>query len=83
MYDICHDRSLLYLSKQVEGESDLHHCKPYEVCNVVHDRFWVSGLTERLCRCPDGQKCPWQWTKIIDNSSLSLNNKSILKVQKY
>ncbi|GAB1866859.1 hypothetical protein CAJAP_07938 [Camponotus japonicus] len=39
----------------------------------------MSSLTERLCRCPHGQECPWQWTKIIDNSSLSLNNKSILK----
>ncbi|RLU16277.1 hypothetical protein DMN91_012037 [Ooceraea biroi] len=68
----------------VEGESDLHHCAPHEVCNVVHDRFWMPSLTERLCHCANGRECPWQWTKTLDNSTVSLNNRSVLKVhQRY
>ncbi|XP_011687285.1 PREDICTED: uncharacterized protein LOC105449659 [Wasmannia auropunctata] len=65
--------------KGVEGESDLHNCEPYEVCNIIHDRFWMPGLTERLCRCSNGKECPWQWTKTFDNSTMFLNNRSILK----
>ncbi|XP_076685069.1 kappa-scoloptoxin(11)-Ssd1b-like [Andrena cerasifolii] len=60
----------------INGESDLHECKINEACNVIHNRFWVSSLTERLCRCPKGKECPWQWTKELRNSSLPLNNKS-------
>ncbi|XP_032677785.1 kappa-scoloptoxin(11)-Ssd1b-like [Odontomachus brunneus] len=65
--------------KGVQGESDLHLCESHEVCNVVHNRFWMSGLTERLCRCTDGRECPWQWTKTLDSSSAILNNRSVLK----
>jgi len=42
----------------------------------------MSGLTERLCHCPNGRECPWQWTKTFDNSTMFLNNRSILKVSK-
>jgi len=47
---------------------------------VIHDRFWMPGLAERLCHCSNGRECPWQWTKTLDNSTLSLNNRSVLKV---
>ncbi|XP_024886401.1 uncharacterized protein LOC112463925 isoform X2 [Temnothorax curvispinosus] len=39
----------------------------------------MPGLTERLCHCPNGRECPWQWTKTFDNSTIFLNNRSILK----
>lgn len=67
---------------QINGESDLHECKLDEVCSMIHDRFWVSKLTERLCRCPNGHECPWQWTKELGNTSISLNNKSRMEVCK-
>ncbi|XP_076247398.1 uncharacterized protein LOC143187204 [Calliopsis andreniformis] len=60
----------------INGESDLHECEINEACNVIHNRFWVSSLTERLCRCPNGKECPWQWTKELRSSSQLLNNKS-------
>ncbi|XP_053980345.1 U-scoloptoxin(11)-Sm2a-like isoform X2 [Hylaeus volcanicus] len=60
----------------INGESDIHECEINEVCNVIHNRFWVSSLTERLCRCPNGKECPWQWKEQLGNWSLSLNNKS-------
>ncbi|CAL7943194.1 unnamed protein product [Xylocopa violacea] len=63
-------------SDDIKGESDLHECQTNEVCNVIHDRFWVSSLTERLCRCSNGKECPWQWTRELGSSSVSLNNKS-------
>ncbi|XP_076634665.1 uncharacterized protein LOC143348392 [Colletes latitarsis] len=42
---------------QKYGESDLHECEINEACNVIHNRFWVSSLTERLCRCSNGKEC--------------------------
>ncbi|XP_078040353.1 U-scoloptoxin(11)-Sm7a-like [Augochlora pura] len=60
----------------IDGESDLHHCAINEACNVIHNRFWMSSLTERLCRCPNGKECPWQWNFQLGNSSQLLNNKS-------
>ncbi|KAG7205383.1 hypothetical protein KM043_007378 [Ampulex compressa] len=63
----------------VNGESDLHLCQYNEVCNVVHDRFWMPNLIERLCRCPSGKECPFQWVTKTENSSMMLNNKSVLK----
>ncbi|XP_012240454.1 kappa-scoloptoxin(11)-Ssd1b-like [Bombus impatiens] len=63
----------------INGESDLHECVINAVCSVTHNRFWVSSLTERLCRCSNGKECPWQWTKELGNSSISLNNKSHMK----
>lgn len=66
---------------QINGESDLHECGINEACNVIHNRFWVSSLTERLCRCPSGKECPWQWMKQLGNWSLSLNNRSYMEVR--
>ncbi|XP_076174818.1 uncharacterized protein LOC143150430 [Ptiloglossa arizonensis] len=63
----------------INGESDLHECGINEACNVIHNRFWVSSLTERLCRCPSGKECPWQWMKQLGNWSLSLNNRSYME----
>nr|XP_031843842.1 U-scoloptoxin(11)-Sm6a-like isoform X2 [Nomia melanderi] len=60
----------------IGGESDLHYCAINEACNAIHDRFWMSSLTERLCRCPNGKECPWQWNVQLGNSSQSLNNRS-------
>ncbi|XP_076639194.1 uncharacterized protein LOC143351513 [Colletes latitarsis] len=61
------------------GESDLHECEINEACNVIHNRFWVSSLTERLCRCSNGKECPWQLKKQLGNLSLPLNNKSYME----
>ncbi|KAK2589098.1 hypothetical protein KPH14_001925 [Odynerus spinipes] len=63
----------------VGGESDLHECNVNEPCNIVHNRFWVSSLTERLCQCTNGRECPWQWTNSSDIFSMLLDNRSILK----
>ncbi|XP_017882126.1 uncharacterized protein LOC108626139 [Ceratina calcarata] len=60
----------------IHGESDLHECEMNEACSVIHNRFWASSLTERLCRCRNGKECPWQWTKELGNTSVSLNNRS-------
>ncbi|XP_066588435.1 uncharacterized protein [Prorops nasuta] len=71
--------------KGIHGESNLHQCNHYEACNIVHDRFWMPILTERLCQCIDGKECPWQWTNSKGNKknnghfSMTLNNKSALK----
>nr|XP_012149419.1 PREDICTED: uncharacterized protein LOC105663650 isoform X1 [Megachile rotundata] len=66
-------------SDDINGESDLHECKINEVCNVIYDRFWVSSLTERICRCPNRKECLWQWLKEPEDMSLQLNNKSYMK----
>ncbi|XP_044598087.1 kappa-scoloptoxin(11)-Ssd1b-like [Cotesia glomerata] len=59
------------------GELTLDECGKDQVCNVVHRRFWMPNLAERLCRCPNGEECPW--SEETDNSSIVLNNRSILK----
>lgn len=66
---------------QTTGELTLDECGKDQVCNVVHRRFWMPNLAERLCRCPNGEECPW--SEEIDNSSIVLNNRSILKVRFY
>lgn len=69
----------------IEGESGLDVCEPNEACNIVHNRFWLPTLTERLCRCSEGQECPWQWNlgKISNSntseSSITINNRSVLQ----
>lgn len=79
---ILDDQYSLDLLKQIQGESDLHYCESHEVCNIIHNRFWMTVLTERLCHCPSGRECPWQWMQTADNLSVSLNNRSVLKVSK-
>ena len=78
------NKKLLYwisLYNQIEGESGLHECEFNEACNIVHNRFWMPILAERLCRCPDGQECPWNWNVKPDNKSISVNNRSVLQVK--
>ncbi|XP_057338629.1 U-scoloptoxin(11)-Ssd3a-like [Microplitis mediator] len=59
------------------GELTLDECGKDQVCNVVHRRFWMPNLAERLCRCPDGVECPW--SEETDESSIVLNNRAVLK----
>ncbi|XP_034940995.1 U-scoloptoxin(11)-Sm7a-like [Chelonus insularis] len=59
------------------GERTLYECGKHEACNVIHRRFWMPNLAERLCRCPNGDECPW--TDKIDDFSIPLNNRAILK----
>ncbi|XP_051155975.1 kappa-scoloptoxin(11)-Ssd1b-like [Leptopilina boulardi] len=68
----------------IEGESGLGICEPNEACNIVHNRFWLPTLTERLCRCTEGRECPWNWNYIktsnrSSDSSIIINNRSVLQ----
>ncbi|XP_033229939.1 U-scoloptoxin(11)-Sm7a-like [Belonocnema kinseyi] len=63
----------------IEGESGLHECDSNEACNIVHNRFWMPVLTERLCRCPGGHECPWNWIEKSGNSSMKVNNRSMIQ----
>ncbi|XP_037085722.1 U-scoloptoxin(11)-Ssd2a-like isoform X2 [Pollicipes pollicipes] len=59
-------------------ESDLAPCPAgTSVCSLVHLRFWLPVLSQRLCRCQQGQ-CPYQWSD-QDGKTLLLNNRIQMK----
>ncbi|XP_043216424.1 U-scoloptoxin(11)-Sm7a-like [Amphibalanus amphitrite] len=60
-------------------ESDLPPCpSAASVCSLVHRRFWQPELSQRLCRCSDGQ-CPYEYSNSTDERTLQLNNRIQLK----
>lgn len=72
---------LLFLYKFIKAKSerDLGICEQYNVCNIVHRRFWFPNQIERLCKCPNREECPWKWSTDI-NQTMPLDNRSQLKV---
>ncbi|XP_065211850.1 uncharacterized protein LOC135839658 [Planococcus citri] len=71
---------------QAKSERDLSTCAPYEICSVVHKRYWFSIKVERLCRCDvDGQECPNSWSDDNDENgepdkyTMALNNRAQIK----
>ncbi|XP_011305893.1 uncharacterized protein [Fopius arisanus] len=61
----------------VTGEKTLPRCRPHDACNILYKRFWTDDIVERLCRCPNGEECPW--TDKFDNYTMNVNNRSFLK----
>jgi hypothetical protein len=65
---------------QAQSERGLALCKFNSVCNVLYRRFWFRMRIERLCRCPHRSECPMEWSSKQDNYTMSLSNRSQLKV---
>ncbi|XP_043274183.1 U-scoloptoxin(11)-Ssd3a-like [Venturia canescens] len=63
--------------EEATSERKLEECAQHQACNIVHERFWLPRLVERICRCPDGFECPW--SKASKNYSMMLNNRSVIK----
>lgn len=64
---------------KAKSERDLGICEQYNVCNIVHRRFWFPNQIERLCKCPNREECPWKWSTDT-NQTMPLDNRSQLKV---
>ncbi|KAL0270835.1 UNVERIFIED_CONTAM: hypothetical protein PYX00_008116 [Menopon gallinae] len=62
----------------VISERDLNVCELRSACNIIHKRFWLPPMVERLCRCPHRNECPWTWSD-ADNQTVYLNNRSQMK----
>ncbi|KAK4297585.1 hypothetical protein Pmani_006255 [Petrolisthes manimaculis] len=63
-----------------KSEVDLPKCEsPNEACNLAHKRFWLTPITERLCRCPDGSECPPRYTSLRDSLTQHVSNRGQLK----
>lgn len=54
---------------------------PGEACNLAHKRFWLTPITERLCRCPDRSECPLHFNGLNDTHSQHVSNRAQLKVR--
>ncbi|XP_071537222.1 uncharacterized protein [Panulirus ornatus] len=78
--------SLLYKNTYVvygngrRSERDLPECaSSEEACNLAHSRFWLTPITERLCRCSDRFECPLHFTGLNDTLSQHVSNRAQLK----
>ncbi|CAG0894363.1 unnamed protein product [Cyprideis torosa] len=62
----------------VRSEYELEVCSSqFSACNIVHRRYWLPLLVERLCQCPDRTPCPYAWTEDTENPFVIwLNNHS-------
>ncbi|XP_037783954.1 U-scoloptoxin(11)-Sm5a-like [Penaeus monodon] len=84
--DLLSHLSLLYKGTYViygngrRSERDLPVCAyPGEACNLAHKRFWLTPITERLCRCPDRSECPLHFNGLNDTHSQHVSNRAQLK----
>nr|XP_045625807.1 uncharacterized protein LOC123775056 isoform X2 [Procambarus clarkii]XP_045625808.1 uncharacterized protein LOC123775056 isoform X2 [Procambarus clarkii]XP_045625809.1 uncharacterized protein LOC123775056 isoform X2 [Procambarus clarkii] len=84
--DLLRHLSLLYKGTYVlygngrRSERDLPECSSAnEACNVAHRRFWLTPITERLCRCADRSECPLHFTGLNDTLSQHVSNRAQLK----
>ncbi|GIX89450.1 uncharacterized protein CEXT_647471 [Caerostris extrusa] len=46
---------------------------PREACNIIRQRFWLSPLIHRLCKCPDRTDCPSQKSQGRDKRTVAFN----------
>ncbi|XP_034250771.1 uncharacterized protein LOC117651113 [Thrips palmi] len=76
------DEKLLAVHFEYPGpaisERDLPICTSYAVCSVLHKRFWMSPIVQRLCRCLRVE-CPYEWSDYPENKTMHLDNRSQLK----
>ncbi|XP_066951808.1 uncharacterized protein [Macrobrachium rosenbergii] len=84
--DLLKHLSLLYQGTYVlygkgrRSERDLPVCAtPAEACNLAHRRYWLTPITERLCRCADKSECPLHFTSLNDTQSQHVSNRAQLK----
>ncbi|XP_054719765.1 U-scoloptoxin(11)-Sm7a-like [Uloborus diversus] len=62
------------------SERNLRLCVgPREACNVVRQRFWLSPIVHRLCKCPDLTECPAEWTHFPNKRTVAINARAQLK----
>jgi len=55
-------------NRQTNGDNGASDdCQPsnqrQSACNVIHKRYFYRPVVERLCRCPGGDECPWEWNE--------------------
>ncbi|KAK6630756.1 hypothetical protein RUM44_002925 [Polyplax serrata] len=62
-----------------QSERDLFICPENSACNIIHKRFWLPPLVERMCRCPQRHECKWLWTEEANNYTMMLDNRSQIK----
>ncbi|KAK8736841.1 hypothetical protein OTU49_004671 [Cherax quadricarinatus] len=62
------------------SERDLPECASAgEACNLAHRRFWLTPITERLCRCADRSECPLHFNGLNNTLSQHVSNRAQLK----
>lgn len=69
-----------YITLQIRSEKNLPICDETSVCSVLHKRYWLPPIADRLCRCVNNDECPWRWATEPDNYTMMLNNRAQLKV---
>ncbi|MPC08329.1 hypothetical protein E2C01_000911 [Portunus trituberculatus] len=70
---------LLYTNGR-RSERDLPVCaSKAEACNLAHRRYWLTPITERLCRCKDRSECPLHFTALQDPLAQHVTNRGQLK----
>ncbi|XP_050711512.1 U-scoloptoxin(11)-Sm5a-like [Eriocheir sinensis] len=62
------------------SERDMPECSSKtEACNLAHRRYWITPVTERLCRCSDRSECPLHFTDLHDPLSQHVSNRAQFK----
>ncbi|XP_023219231.1 uncharacterized protein LOC111621357 [Centruroides sculpturatus] len=62
----------------VTSEKNLPLCeKQTTACNIVYNRFWLSTMVVKLCKCLDLSECPSNWDD--DQYTMHFNNRAQLK----
>ncbi|PRD36151.1 UNVERIFIED_CONTAM: hypothetical protein NCL1_09488 [Trichonephila clavipes] len=52
---------------------------PREACNIIRQRYWLSPLIHRLCKCPDLTDCPSTWDYGQKKRTVAFNARAQLK----
>lgn len=75
-------QQICFLLCQRRSERDMPECSSNaEACNLAHRRYWITPVTERLCRCSDRSECPLHFTDLHDPLSQHVSNRAQFKVK--
>ncbi|XP_055952352.1 uncharacterized protein LOC129988212 [Argiope bruennichi] len=73
-------RSYVVYGNGATSERNLPLCSgPREACNIIRQRFWLSPLIHRLCKCPDLTDCLSDWKQDQDKRTVAFNARAQLK----
>ncbi|XP_037043623.1 uncharacterized protein LOC119079672 [Bradysia coprophila] len=55
-------------------------CDLSEVCNVIHNRYWLPNLIEKQCMCPANTICPSTYSKREKPFTMSINSRTQMQL---